>query len=389
VIPSGRVINASDGAVDARRAARRILFISNTTWSLYNFRRSTIAALTAQGFEVVCVAPSDEYCQRLESELGVRHYGWNLKGASTNPLRECWALLSLLGLLLQLRPRFVFNFTVKGNIYSGLLCRLLRIPYANNVSGLGTAFLHDRRLFRLVRRVYGRANGGAQRVFFQNPDDFRLFQATGLADRASAVQLPGSGVDLTHFQPAAATARPPFVFLMLARLLGDKGVREFVAAARMLRAKGYAVRAILVGGMADGNQSGIQTGELRDWTEEGVVEYFGHQGDVRPFLHSCHVVVLPSYREGLPRSVLEAAACCRPALVSDVPGCRHAVRDGVTGWLCPPRDAEGLAARMEDVMRLSDAELQTMGAAAREFVERQFSDEIVIRATLECLREIA
>jgi glycosyltransferase involved in cell wall biosynthesis len=374
-------------SVNGSELEERILFISNTTWSLYNFRRSTIAALKARGYEVLCVAPADEYCQRLESELGVRHYSWHLKGASVNPARELWAMLSLFYLLVKLRPRFVFNFTVKGNIYSGLLCRLLRIPYANNISGLGTAFLHDRPLFLAVRRIYGRANRGARRVFFQNPDDFRLFEAKGLAHCTRAVQLPGSGVDLRHFQPAPVAPRPPFVFLMLARLLGDKGVREFVAAARTVHACGYSARALLVGGMADGNQSGIRMRELQGWIDEGVIEYFGHQRDVRPFIRDCHVVVLPSYREGLPRSVLEAAACCRPALVSDVPGCRHAVRDGQTGWLFPPRDAEALAARMADVIELSDLQLQTMGEAARALVEARFSDQIVIRATLDCLAE--
>jgi glycosyltransferase involved in cell wall biosynthesis len=364
-----------------------IVFLSNTTWSLYNFRRSTIAALAERGYEVVCVAPADEYGEHLQRELGVQHYDWPLRGASINPLRELWAIVALTRLLIRLRPRFVFNFTVKGNIYGGLVCGLLGVPYANNVSGLGTAFLHDRALFRVVRHLYGRANCRARRVFFQNPDDRRLFTSRGLAAAAATVQLPGSGVDLAHFQPQPLPARPPFVFLMLARLLGDKGVREFVAAARLLRARGFAVRAIVVGGMADGNKSGIRASELEQWLSEGVVEVWGHQRDVRPFIRACHVVVLPSYREGLPRSVLEAAACCRPALVSNVPGCRHAVADGETGWVVRPRDAAALAERMQQILFLTDPELERMGAAARRFVERRFSDRIVIRATLDCLAE--
>jgi glycosyltransferase involved in cell wall biosynthesis len=198
-------------------------------------------------------------------------------------------------------------------------------------------------------------------------------------------EIPGSGVDLDRFS-AQAPAPLPLVFLMIARFQEDKGVREFVSAARRVRRRQPETRFLLVGSNEHANRTAIADGELAAWRDEGVVEIVGYSADVLPWLAKCHALVLPSHGgEGVPRVVLEAAACARPAIVSDVPGCRHAVIEGRTGYVCPPRDAESLADTMEIFASLRADEREAMGRAARARAEAKFSETIVIDAYLDCL----
>ncbi|MCC4309531.1 glycosyltransferase family 4 protein [Alcanivorax marinus] len=362
-----------------------VILVSNTAWYLYNFRRGTLAELVAKGHRVVALAPPDRYADKLVEELGVEFVPLRLDGKGTGPVGEARSLLALWSLLRRLRPGFVFNFTVKANIYSGLVCRLLRIPYANNVSGLGTAFLYDTWLYRRVRSLYAFANRRAERVFFQNEEDLGTFQATGLLKDTPTVLLPGSGMDTVRFPFSALPSEGPFTFVMVARLIGDKGVREYVAAAAQVARRHRDVRFLLIGPQGVSNSSAIPPDEVARWREAGVVEYLGEQDDVRPFIAESHVLVLPSYREGMPRTVLEAASMGRPAIVTDVPGCRQAVVNGETGWLCEVKSAESLAACMQDCLALSPETLASAGQAARRRIEAEFDERLVVRAALDCL----
>jgi glycosyltransferase involved in cell wall biosynthesis len=364
---------------------RPIVLISNTAWYLYNFRRGTLAALVAEGHRVVVMAPPDRYAQKLVDELGLEFVPLRLEGKGTRLVGEARSLLGLFAALRRLRPAFVFNFTVKANIYSGLACRILRTPYANNVSGLGTAFLHDSWLYRRVRSLYAFANRGAERVFFQNEEDLETFQSTGLLKETPTVLLPGSGMDTSRFAFTDLPPESPFTFVMVARLIGDKGVREYVAAAAQVARRHPDVRFLLIGPQGVSNSSAILPQEVARWREEGVVEYLGEQDDVRPWLAKSHVLVLPSYREGMPRTVLEAASMGRPAIVTDVPGCRQAVVDDETGWLCQVRDSESLAACMTACLDMSYDQLAEAGRAARRRIENEFDERIVIQAALDCL----
>src|SRR5690554_770487 len=342
-----------------------VVLVSNTSWYLYNFRRGTIKALREAGYRVVALAPRDEYSSRLVEELGIEHRPLAMEGKSTRLVGEGRTFLELARALRRLKPAFVFNFTVKANIYSGLACRALCIPYANNVSGLGTAFLHDTWLFRRVRSLYGFANRGARRVFFQNQEDHDLFVGHGLLKGTPTRVLPGSGMDTSRFAfsplPQVGTEAAPFTFVMIARLLGDKGVREYVQAAEQVKADYTDARFLLIGPHGASNRTAITEQEASDWQRTGVIDYLGEQNDVRPFIEQSQVLVLPSYREGMPRTVLEAAAMGRPAIVSDVPGCRHAIVPGVTGWLCEVKSADALARRMRDCLSMPFGELQAAG----------------------------
>lgn len=362
-----------------------VFLTSNTSWYLYNFRASTIRALHEQGKRVICLSPSDDFSQRLMDELGAEHIALPLDGKSTGALQELQSLRFIWAVMRRYHPDFVFNFTVKMNIYCGLVCALQKIPFANNISGLGTAFIHDSWLFRRVRQVYGLVNRRARKLFFQNEEDLAVFRGKALLGDTPYTLLPGSGVDLLRFQTSPLPEIGPFTFIMIARLLGDKGVREYAEACRQLNAGGLDVRCLLVGPLGVSNRTAITEAEVHQWQAEGIVEYLGVTDDVRPLIEQSHVLVLPSYREGMPRTVLEAAAMGRPAIVTDVPGCRHAIEPEVTGWLCEVRSAESLARQMERVVAMDADERQKAGSAARQRMEEKFSEAVVVRACLECL----
>ncbi|MFB2762828.1 glycosyltransferase family 4 protein [Marinobacter shengliensis] len=362
-----------------------VVLTSNTSWYLYNFRRSTITALVQQGWRVLCISPLDDYSARLVNELGAQHIALPLEGKSIGPLRELRSLVFIHRSLRRLAPAYVFNFTVKMNIYGGLVCALRGIPFANNISGLGTAFIHDSWLFRRVRQVYGLVNRRAQRLFFQNEEDLAVFRNAGLLGDTPVTLLPGSGVDLQRFAFSPLPEAPPVTFLMIARLLGDKGVREYAEAAGLLKARGMPARCWLLGQLGASNRTAITREEVEQWQKAGVLDYLGETDDVRPFIAQAHVLVLPSYREGMPRTVLEAAAMGRPAIVTDVPGCRHAIEPEVTGWLCEVRSAESLAQQMMRVVAMDAEECQKAGNAARQRMEAQFSEDVVVKAYLDCL----
>ncbi|MZR64156.1 glycosyltransferase family 4 protein [Alcanivorax sp. DP30] len=362
-----------------------VFLTSNTSWYLYNFRKSTISALKDQGYKVVCLSPLDDFSQRLEYELGAEHVPLPMVGKSTGALQELRSLLFIWQTFRRHKPVFVFNFTIKLNLYGGLACTVLRVPFSNNVSGLGTAFIHDSWLFRRVRQVYGWVNRRARHLFFQNEEDLAVFRNAGLLGDTPLTLLPGSGVDLEHFSMQPLPATETITFVMIARLMGDKGVREYAGACRLLKAQGFPVRCLLVGPLGVSNHSAVSEAEVAGWQGDGILEYRGATDDVRPVIAESHVLVLPSYREGMPRTVLEAAAMGRPAIVTDVPGCRQAIEAGKTGWLCEARSAESLAEQMLKFIAMGEEDRQQAGVAARARMEASFSEARVVQAYLDCL----
>jgi glycosyltransferase involved in cell wall biosynthesis len=354
--------------------------VANTSWYLYNFRRNLMHVLLAEGHEVLAIAPSDDYARRLVAE-GIPHRAIPLDGASTNPVRELRSLLALRQILNEEKVDVVLSFTPKGNIYSALAVMGRPTQLIANVSGLGRAFVERTWLTLLVRRLFQHTFGRATRVFFQNEDDRKIFVDAGLVDVSKTERIPGSGVDLSRFVPSSndrGGVDAP-VFLLIARLLWDKGVGEFVEAARLIRTHYPAARFQLLGFLDVANPSAVSRLTVESWVEEGAVEYLGTTDDVRPYIAAADCVVLPSfYREGVPRSLLEAAAMARPIITTDATGCRDTVDDGVTGFLCKPRDAQNLADQMLKFLSLPAAERASMGARGREKMIREFDERIVI-----------
>lgn len=367
----------------------KIVISSNTAWNIANFRESLIRALVKNGYEVVAVAPSDESASRI-TDCGARFVSMPMDNKGTNPVRDYCLFLRCASLFYREKPEAFLGFTVKPNVYGGLAARLCGIPSINNVAGLGSVFIHTNWLTQVVEILYRLALARSAKVFFQNKDDHLLFLSRGLVRQEVTDILPGSGVDTEKFSPMVAeeAVDQPFRFLLLARLIRDKGVGEYVEAARGILKKHENVQFQLLGFLDVKNPSAIPRAQIEKWEREGLIEYMGATSDVRPMIAQADCIVLPSYREGAPRSLLEAASMGKPIITTDAVGCRDVVDDGTTGFLCRPRDAEDLALKMEKMLSLSFDERKKMGLRGRQKMIDKFDENIVINKYLHVLNEL-
>lgn len=360
----------------------KILLTVNAAWNLWNFRRALIDDLLEQGHETTALVPVDETASSIEKS-GVRIIPLHMDKKGTSPLKEVSLLWSLWRHFRREHPDIILSFTIKNNIYGAIAARLLGIPFIPNITGLGSAFLGSSRLRKLVSLLYRQALHPLPIVFFQNTDDRDLFIRKGIIKLEQSRILPGSGIDLTHFLPAPLPAEreDPLTFLLVARLLRDKGIYEFVEAARGIQKNHPAkCRFRILGPAGSENPSAIPDSALQSWIREGVIEYLGTTNDVRPHLAQADCIVLPSYREGTPRTLLEGAAMARPLIATDVPGCRNVVEHGRTGFLCKVKDAESLQKAMERLLALPRHERVSMGLRSREKMERQFDQAFIVQA---------
>ncbi len=367
---------------------KKIVISINTSWNLYNFRLGLIGALATQGYEVVSIAPFDDYTVRLTSR-GVRFVSIPIDNKGTNPLRDIFLLIRFVIKLNSEKPDVFLGYTVKPNVYGSIAARLLGIPVINNVAGLGTVFHRGGWLNRLVRSLYRLALSRSSKVFFQNDDDLQLFVKEGLVSAKVVDRLPGSGVDLQRFSPLPLPNKRQLRFLLVARMLWDKGVGEFVEAARLCKQRGLDAEFCLLGFLDVQNPAAISRTQMAEWEAEGVVTYLGVSDAVSEEVAKADCVVLPSfYREGTPRALLEAAAMARPIVTTDAIGCRDVVDDGENGYLCRPRDANDLADKLMKIALLSPAEREAMGARGRAKMEREYDERIVIRKYLDAIESV-
>lgn len=363
----------------------RIILAANSAWNIANFRGGLVQALAANGYDPVVVAPADaDSVEQRLAELPIERVPVRVQRSGLNVLADFRLLLSYRRILKQTQAAAFLGFTIKPNIYGCLAARSLGIPALANISGLGTVFIKPGPLLLLVTRLYRAAFRRAAVVFFQNPDDRSLFVERRIVRAEQAALLPGSGIDLERFTPVPMPSGP-LTFLLIARVLADKGVREFVEAARLLRPSLPDARFQLLGPIDHENRTAIPLAEVQSWVDEGTIEYLGETGDVRPFIEKASAVVLPSYREGLPRSLLEAGGMGRSLIATDVPGCREVVEEGVNGFLCAARDAGSLAEAMRRFADLRVEQQRAMGAAAWAKVQDRFNEEFVVRAYLDAL----
>lgn len=366
-----------------------VLLCANDLWNILNFRLRLIERLEAEGYRVSVAAPQDAALRQRLARPGRAILDLPMRKDGLSPWEESLTLGRLLRLLRRQRPDVLLSFTPKPNIYGALAARATGIPAVPNVSGLGTAFIRAGALQRLVTFLYRAAFRRLPKIFFQNEEDLELFAERRLVRRGQAALLPGSGVDLDRFRPLPTRPRDGLLkFLFVGRMLGDKGIRELVEAARMVRDVIPHARIQLLGFTDAENRTAISRGELQAWVSEGVIEYLGSAEDVRDFIAAADAVVLPSYREGLPRSLLEAGAMGKPLIATDVPGSRVLVEDGVNGLLCEARSASSLAITLKRFAALSDEERRGMGERAREKVVQGFSEEKVIRAYVDVLEHL-
>ena len=366
----------------------KVIIAINTAWNLVNFRVGLMQSIQAAGYEVVAVSPYDEYAQDLAA-FGIRHEVVPMDNRGTNPIKDLVLFLRMLLLLRREKPVAYLGYTIKPNIYGSLAAKVLGIPVINNISGLGATFIKQSLVTTLVKLLYRVGLFKSAKVFFQNEDDRQLFIDSACVQACITDLLPGSGINLKHFCPAPFPLRPtPFRFLLVARMLWDKGVGEYIDAARSIRHLYPQAEFCLLGFVDVLNPEAISLAEVELWSREAGIRYLGVARDVRPHIQEAHCVVLPSYREGTPRALLEAAAMGRPLIATNVPGCREVVEHGVNGYLCEARSAKDLADKMLLMLENSDEVHRAMGQASRAKVERQFDEKIVIEKYLAAIHQV-
>lgn len=357
-----------------------ILLTVNAAWNIWNFRKGLVSALLEDGHDITVLAPPCRTQAHLE-EMGCTFVELEMSPAGINPIREAQLIQTFYKKFRSLQPDIVLSFTIKNNIFGALAARRLAIPFVPNITGLGTAFLGNAMMRYAVESLYRVAFAGLPLVFFQNKDDQKLFLERKLTGLECSQVLPGSGINLQEFTFAPLpTNETGTVFLMVSRLLQDKGVREYIdAASRVKRVHPSAMFQIL-GPEGSHHPGAIPQSDIRAAQASGVIAYLGQTDDVRPYIEAAHCVVLPSYREGAPRALIEAAALGRPLIAADVPGSRDVIDSGETGLLCEVKSGAALAKACEEILTLDSAELATMGAAGRKKMEAEYDEKLIIAA---------
>ena len=358
---------------------KRILILANHSGGLYDFRKDLICALRKNA-EVIAAVPRNDRWEDL-CAIADRVIALPIDRRGMNPLRDGKLFRQYRALLREVRPDLVLTYTIKPNIYGGLACRMARVPYAVNITGLGSAIENGGWVRRLVLGLYKPALKGARVVFFENAGNRDALTATGVVPQGRDVVLHGAGVNLTDFPYAPYPKTEPVRFLFVGRVMREKGVDELFAAARRLKETfGGRVEIAVAGSFEESYKP-----QMDELAQAGILTYLGYRSDMKAVYAGAHCVVLPSYHEGMSNVLLEAAATGRPLITSDVPGCREAVEPGVSGMLCPARDAGALYEAMKRMAELSAQEREEMGRRGRERMEQSFGKERVVEETIRHL----
>jgi glycosyltransferase involved in cell wall biosynthesis len=361
---------------------KRIIIVVNTSWNIVNFRSGLVQALIQHGYEVVVAAPEDKYSDRI-LDLGCRYIPIPMDNHGTSPINDMLLMVRLFRLLQREQPDVFLGYTAKPNIFGSLAAHALNIPVINNIAGLGTAFSTRSWITKTMKYLYWAATRRSHTIFFQNSDDLQLFVSEKLVRPERCALLPGSGVDLERFKPAEVTRdhtiAPGMRFLFVGRLLWEKGIAEYVESAKLIKLQYPEVQFQILGPTDDTNPAAVSQDTAKEWTMDSSIEYLGSADDVRPVIASADCIVLPTYyREGTPRSLLEAAAMAKPIITTDWVGSRNVVDHGVNGYLCQARSVEDLACKLRLMIQLPSHERSAMGYASRRKAVSEFDEQLVI-----------
>lgn len=340
------------------------------------------------GYHVILVAPYDSYSEKLKQEF--QYYEIRLNNKGNNPKEDIKATIDFYKLYKKIRPDVVLHYTIKPNIYGTISANLLGIKTINNITGLGTLFIKQNLVTKIAKVLYKYSQSKADKVFFQNGEDYELFTTEGLVKRDKSDVLPGSGIDTQKFLPIETLQEDgKFRFLLIARMLWDKGVAEYVDAARIIKQKYPDTEFQLLGFLDVQNRSAISKDQMQTWVDEGLVTYLGTSDNVQEVIAQASCVVLPSfYREGVPRTLLESASMAKPIITTDNVGCRDVVDDGINGYLCKIKNATDLADKMEKMLTLGKGDRDMMGKFGRQKMINEFDESIVIQKYLNAIQEI-
>ncbi len=366
---------------------KKILLVANTAWNLWNYRRALIHALEQAGYQVILAAPEDNFEKKLPAKIRFIPLR-RLSRRSFSLIQNLYALLELRRVFQNEKPDLILLFTIKPNILGNIAASMPGLKTISMVEGLGYSGSHAARWRWLAAPLYRLALGNAQKIIFLNRDDAQEFSDLRLVTRNKLAIIPGPGIDLEYFHARDKKTRG-FCFLFCGRLLVEKGIREFVAAAKIIKQQYPETIFQVLGGPDSGNPSSVTTAEIDHWKQETFIQFSGQTDDVRPVLAEADVLVLPSYyREGVPRSVLEAMAMEKIIITTDTPGCRDTVEENKNGFLIPPRHPESLVLAMQKVLELPAETRRQMGAYSREKVEREFSDAQVLPLLLDLIGSV-
>lgn len=362
----------------------KVAIVINTSWNIYNFRLGLIKALIKNNHDVIAIAPKDSYTDKL-IQLGCQYLEVKMDNQGVNPFKDLSLIARLYRTYGRTKPDVIFQYTIKPNIYGSIVAGMLGIPAINNVSGLGTVFLKDNILATISKMLYKFSFRHPFKVFFQNADDQKLFIDLNLVNKDKTAVIPGSGVDLNQFAVLPKPKNQFFTFLLISRIIQDKGIREFIAAIKMLKQQNFDAKFQILGAKDPYHKRGIPLDEIQSWIDEDLIEYLGVTENVSAAIAGANCIVLPSYREGTPKTLLEAASCGRPLIATDVPGCREVVVDRFNGLLCRARDAEDLSEKIREMRDFDLDTLQTMAINSRKLVEKKFDESIVVNKYLQTI----
>ncbi len=359
----------------------------NSAWNAVNFRSNLIKSLVACGYKVIVLAPKDKYATQLDS-LGCHYISLKIDVTGKNPINDLLLFYRYVQIFRAEKPDVVMGFTIKPNIYGSLAARLLGIPTINNITGLGHSFISKSWLSTLVKMLYIVSLAKSSKIFFQNFDDLNTFVCQNIVSKKKCDILPGSGVDLQIFTPAAFNKNSKVRFLLIARLIKEKGITEYIEAANIIKNMKLNAEFYMAGDFNKSISSSIDHNTVKSWIDRGVVYYLGHCDSIEGQIKKADCVVLPSYGEGTPKSLLEASAMARPIITTDVPGCRDVVDNGITGYLCEVKDPEDLANKMIMFLKLNRKQRKEMGLKGRQKTERYYDEKIVIKKYIDTIGSI-
>lgn len=365
----------------------KVAIVLNTSWNIYNFRMNFVKTLHAKGYEVHTIAPKDDYTHLLV-EAGCTHHIIRMDSRGANPIKDSALIVELFSIYKKVKPDIILHYTVKPNVYGTIAATLLGIPVVNNVCGLGTVFLKNNFVSKVAILLYKITFRFPKKVFFQNREDLQLFLDKKLVSPHAADLLPGSGIDLEKFRPLEFSRNKSFTFLLIARLITDKGILEYIEAVKKLRAQGLNARYQILGAKDPEHKRGIKLKVIDSWIKAGTIEYLGTTDNVQHFIEKADCIVLPSYREGTPRTLLEAASSSKPIIATDVPGCHDVVKHNINGLLCRLKNVDDLADKMYEMANLDDETLKKFGVNGRKKVELEFNEQVVINKYIKTLSSL-
>jgi len=366
--------------------SKKILISSNYAWTIFNFRMNLIRRLKKEGFKVIVLTQFDGYENYIKKEVDeIKPLFISRKGI--NPFFDLMTFFNYVQAILLHKPSMVMLFTIKPVIYGSFASRITRTRSISMITGLGTAFIKDSWLTNLVKCLYKFSLKNACAVFFQNKDDRDLFIGNKLIKHEVAKITPGSGIDLVKFKQTTLLEDNNIIFLFVGRILKDKGIREYIEAAKIIKKKYFNIRFQILGPIESENRTAISFNKIKRWQDDGIIEYLGETDNTAHFLNKATCIVLPSYREGTSRALLEAAAVGRPLIASDVPGCKEIIDDGKSGFLCKIKDKINLANKIEEMINLSHESRVKMGKNGRLKVEKEYNEEIVLNRLIDTINK--